>query len=1101
MKKTQTNVRLILTIMKYSAFQIILAFFLSGIVIASPEKSLGQSVLDEVISLSVENRTVKNVLTEIERTVKIKFTYNPQAIPVKEKISITLSEIKLSDVLDRILVPLNVHYEVSGDYIILSKQHATRSDYSNITLEEVATVTGQVTEENGELLPGVNVFVKGTSIGTTTDSEGRYSVSVPDESAVLVFSFIGYTTQEITVGSQSVIDVVLTADVTSLEEIVVIGYGTQQKGDLTSAVASVKAESFNKGNVMDAGQLIQGKVAGLSISIPSGDPTSGSQILLRGNTTLLGANSNPLVLIDGIPGDLRTVAPEDIESIDILKDGSAAAIYGTRGTNGVIIITTRRAKGGESNRVVYSANFSTQSITRQLEMFTAADYRKQIEEGTRTPEWDLGASTDWMEEVTQTPFSQVHNLTFSGGSQTTNFLASVNYRDLEGIFKKSDNKTFTGRVDINHNMFDNKLKFNLGFLNSNNKHSTTGDGFSFNGYTYRQALIRNPTSPVRDDEGNWFEQTSLFNYENPLARLYESDGENSSQNTRLNSTIIYNPIPDLQLSALFSHNKYNQARGYSETKSHISTLRDGRNGFASTGGIESVDRLLELTATYSRSLGNHNFSVLGGYSYQDNNRREFWMQNWDFPTDQFNYHNIGIGNAIKEGLTPIFSSQTKTNLIGFFGRATYSFKDKYLLMASLRHEAASQLYGTNSPWGTFPAVSVGWKISNEPFIENLNVFENLKLRAGYGVTGTQPSDLFLGVALMEYGDYYYYNGAWIRTLVPSQNPNADLRWEEKKETNIGLDFGLLDDRISGSIDYYVRNIDGLLYDYAVPMPPNLIETTRANVGKMQNKGLEIMVNVTPVRTRDFEWMSSVNFSTNTNKLISLSNDLYQTTNDYFTTGETGEPIQTFTHIVEVGKNIGDFYGFKVVDIGEDGKWIYENKSGEHVAYDDFSHSFEDKQVLGNGLPKHYAGWNNTIRYKKFDLGITMRGAFGFQILNFQRMYFENPTLPQYNQLKTARDKVFGKAVLDAPLEFNSYYVEDGDYWKIDNVTLGYNVNTSDSKYLRALRVYISTLNTLTLTKYKGIDPEVNRLGLNPGIDHRDKYPTTRTYTIGLNVTF
>lgn len=1102
MKKQQTNVSLICAIMKFSVLQTLLAALFSGMVIASPEASFGQSVLDEVISINAENQKMKNVLSDIERSIKVKFTYNPQVIPVHEKITLDLKNEKLSEILDRLFMPLGVVYEVSGKYIILSMPVKRSSlEDVNTRVESVVSISGTVTEEEGSPLPGVNVFVKGTTEGTTTDAEGKYTLNVTDPKGILVFSFIGYATQEIPINNQSVINVVLQADITALEEIVVIGYGTQNKQDLTSSVASVKAEDFNKGNVMDAAQLIQGKVAGLTISVPSGDPTSGSQILLRGNTTLLGANSNPLVLIDGVPGDFRTVAPEDIESIDVLKDGSAAAIYGTRGTNGVIIITTRRARGGEASRVEYSANFSTQSIARQLELFTADDYRAQIAAGTREADWDLGASTDWMEEITQSPFSQVHNLTFSGGNHKTNYLANVNYRDLEGIFKRSDNKTFTGRVDINHSMFDDKLKFNFGFLNSSNKYGTTGDGVSFNGYTYRQALIRNPTSPVKDADGNWFEQTGLFNYENPLARLHESDGENSAQNTRLNSTVTYTPVPDLKLMALFSHNKYNQARGYAETKNHISTLRDGRNGFASSGSVESIDRLMELTANYTKAFNDHNLGVLAGYSYQDNSRREFWMQNWDFPTDRFDYHNMGLGNAIKDGLAPISSNKVKTNLIGFFGRATYSFRDKYLLLASLRHEAASQLYGTDSPWGTFPAVSVGWRMSSEPFIANTGLFDNLKLRAGYGVTGTQPSDLFLGVAMLNYEDYYYYDNKWIRTLVPVQNPNPNLRWEEKHETNIGLDFSMFNDRVSGNIDYYIRNIDGLLYDYAVPYPPNLYPSTRANVGKMQNKGLEVLINVIPTRTKDFEWMSSVNFSTNSNKLISLSNDLYKTTNDYFTTGATGEPIQTFTHIVRVGKNIGDFYGFKVVDIDEDGKWIYAGKNGETIPYDDFDHAFEHKQVLGNGLPKYYAGWNNNFRYKNFDLGITMRGAFGYQILNFQRMYFENPTLPQYNQLKTADDKVFGKAVLDAPLEFNSYYIEDGDHWKIDNVTLGYTVNTAGSKYFRSARVYVSTLNTFTITGYKGIDPEVNRLGLSPGNDGRDKYPTTRTYTIGFNVSF
>ncbi|MGV3765067.1 MAG: SusC/RagA family TonB-linked outer membrane protein [Chitinophagaceae bacterium] len=965
------------------------------------------------------------------------------------------------------------------------------------------TVSGTVADSSGTGIPGVTITETGTKNSVATLSDGSFSITVSRSDAVLNFSSIGFISQDVSVSGRTTINIRLQTEASNLTEVVVIGYGTQKKGEVTSSVATVKAENFTKGVVLDAGQLLQGKVAGLSIASPSGDPTSGSQILLRGSTTILGANANPLVLIDGIPGDLKTVAPEDIESIDVLKDGSAAAIYGTRGTNGVIIVTTRRASGTYTNAVEYSGSVSTQTIARKLDMLTADDYRAQIAAGDRDANYDLGSSTNWLDEISQTPITHVHNLTFRGGNSTTNYLANVNFRFLEGIFRKSDNNTFTGRVDINHNMFNNKLKFNFGIISSQNRYNTTGDGVSFSGYTYRQALIRNPTAPVYNDDGTWHEETGQFNYENPLARIFESDGRNTSQNNRYNTNITFLPTRGLRLNALLSYTKYNQSRGYAETKQHISNLRDSRNGFASIGGVESIDRLMELTAEYSKSISDHRFSLLGGYSYQENDSKNHWMQNWDFPTDLFSYNNMGTGKALKEGLAPIYSYRGVTNLIGFFGRMTYSYKDKYLLLGSLRYEAASQLYGTEKPWGLFPALSVGWRLTREAFMENQTLFDDIKLRAGYGVTGTQPSNLFLGVALLNYGSFYYMNGQWIQTLTPSQNPNPNLRWEEKHESNIGMDFSMLKGRISGSVDYYIRNINGLLYDYQVPSPPNLYSTTRANVGKMQNKGIEVILNFMPVQTKSFVWNTSVNFSSNTNKLVSLSNDAYKLTNNYFTTGGTGEPIQTFTHIVEIGNDIGSFYGFKVIDVDADGKWIYEGRDGKPVNYDDFDHAFEDKKVLGNGLPKYYAGWNNNFRYKDFDLGITMRGAFGFQILNFQRMYYENTNIQQYNRLKSAYDPVFGKEVLskDMPLEFNSYYVEDGDFWKVDNITLGYNFRKMDGSFIKSARIYVSTLNSLLFTGYKGIDPEVNRLGLSPGNDDRDKYPTTRTYTLGVNLNF
>lgn len=386
-------------------------------------------------------------------------------------------------------------------------------------------------------------------------------------------------------------------------------------------------------------------------------------------------------------------------------------------------------------------------------------------------------------------------------------------------------------------------------------------------------------------------------------------------------------------------------------------------------------------------------------------------------------------------------------------------------------------------------------------MQGISSLDNLKLRAGFGVTGNPPKSSFLGVATLSYSDYFLINGSWVRSLVPSSNPNPDLRWEEKKEYNIGLDYGFFNDRIYGSIDYYIRRIDGLLYEYQVPSPPNLYTSTNANVGLMENKGLEISMSVVPVKTSDLKWTAQFLFSTNANKLVSLSNDLYKLETNYFTTGSTGVPIQTYTHLVEIGKKLGNFHGYKVVDVTEDGNWIYENKEGERVDYANFNRSFDDKKVIGNGIPKFHAGFNNTIAYKNFDLSVTMRGSFGYQIINYQRMYYENTGDERYNRLKSAYNKIFGKAVLNKniPLEFNSYYVEDGDFWKIDNITLGYRF--TNLKVIRSARLYVSSMNTFTITKYKGIDPEVDWTGLAPGIDNRDKYPTTRTFTLGADITF
>ena len=1049
------------------------------------------------ISLQLDNVSLKDALKAIENQDYYRFVYQSRIITKDQKVTIHVTDAQLNDVLGILLQNSSLGYKKVNDKLVVILDANTIKEIANIGIG----ITGKVTDADGKPLHGVSIMEKGTNNGTSTRDDGSFMLTVTGDNSVLLFSIVGYSPKEIPVKKNTVLTVALEASNKELEQVVVIGYGSQRKADVTSAVASVKSENFVKGPVLDAGQLIQGKVAGLTVSSSSGDPTSGSQILLRGNTTLFGANTDPLVLVDGIPSSLKTVAPEDIESIDVLKDGSAAAIYGVRGTNGVILITTKRAKGNNVNSVEYSGSLSSQTIARKMEMLTADDYRQQIKQGLRDSSWNLGSSTDWLKEISRTPVSTVQNVTFRGGNSKTNYLVSANYRYLQGIFLKSDNVTFTGRADINHSMFNDKLKFNLGLLSQNNNFTETQDGGTFNGYVYRQALIFNPTSPTKNADGTWFQQTSNFNYENPLSRIYESDGKTQSVTNRMSANISFTPIDGLKFNGLFSYTRLNQEAGYSETKQHISTIRDGLNGYAAVGTVQSIDRLAEITAEYAKTLGRHRFSVLGGYGYQENEYFNFYERNYDFPTDIFGYSSIQLGNALKEGKGTMYSYKGETNLISFFGRLQYSYADKYLLLASLRREAASQLYGAAKPWGTFPSVSLGWRITKEGFMQGQTLFDDIKLRGGYGVTGNPPASLFLGVAQIGYGTYNYANGEWIQTLGPTQNANPYLKWEEKHESNIGLDFTMLHGRISGNVDYYIRRIKGLLYNYEVPSPPNLFPTTEANVGTMENKGLEVSLNFIPVSKKDFQWTTSVNFSTNTNKLESLSNDLYKATSNYFTTGSTGEPIQTFTHIVNVGQNIGDFYGFKVMGLDDQGKWIYEGKDGKPVAYGDFAHSFEDKKVLGNGLPKYYAAWNNNLRYKSWELGVTMRGAFKYQILNFQRMYYENPTLQNYNRLKTAYDKPYGKALLTAPLEYNSYYIENGDFWKIDNITLSYNFDKLHSKYIKSMRVYATTLNTFVITGYKGVDPEVNRLGLNPGDDDRDKYPTTRTYTLGVNVNF
>lgn len=647
----------------------------------------------------------------------------------------------------------------------------------SLTAYSQQRISGQVVDsKTGEPIIGATVLLKSKpSIGTATDLEGNFLLSVPSLNEIIKVSYVGYNPIELKAEGKMLIK--LMEDSKALDEVVVIGYGIQRKADVTSSVASVKSENFVKGAVKDVGQLIQGKVAGLAITNPSGDPTGNTQIRLRGTSTIGGANTAPLILIDGIPGDFNTVAPEDVESIDVLKDGSAAAIYGTRGTNGVILITTKQAKGAEIFKVDYSGYVSTSHISKKHDMLDAAGFAALY------PDYDYGYDTDWVDEITRTPISHVHNISMSGGTGRSNYVANVNYASRQGIMKRSNFETFRGRIEVTQRMFDDKVRLRFGLLGRSDWRESTVNGGSFRGVAYSQATRRNPTEPVKNEDGTWYENLSKFEYENPVALLTECDGDVKNTHYQYIAGLTYNPIRDLTLQANYSYSRFLSNRGYSETLNHISARRDGYNGWSSIGSSIAIEKLLEITAQYNGSFGRNKFTVLGGYSYNEYNNEWSWTDNWGFQDDYFGgWHNIGIGSALKDGKANVGSSKTLTNLIGFFGRATYAYDNRYLLMASLRYEGASQLWGTDHAWGLFPSISAGWRITQEKFMQDQNIFSDLKLRIGYGVTGSQPRTSFLGVAMLKYGSYAYLNGSWIQTIVPASNPNPDLKWEEKKNS-------------------------------------------------------------------------------------------------------------------------------------------------------------------------------------------------------------------------------------------------------------------------------------------------------------------------------
>jgi len=965
------------------------------------------------------------------------------------------------------------------------------------TQQETQKVTGVVLDESGNPVAGANVVVNGTTIGTVTDINGNYTINVA-KNAVLKISFIGYLSQEITVKNQTKINIRLVEDSQSVGEVVVVGYGTQKKGEVASAISTVKSDNFIKMPAADAAQLVRGQIAGLSVITPDANPVSKSQISLRGVSTLI-SSATPLVLIDGIPGSITSVSPDDIEQIDVLKDGSAAAIYGTRGTNGVILITTKNAKGEMPTEVEVNTSVATQQITRRLPFFDADGYRNLVSQG-KVGAQDDGASVNWLDEIMQTPVTQIYNMSLRGGTKTTNYVASFEYRGIEGLIKRTNNEMIYPRIEVTHRMFDNAFKINAGLSGYKQTYfAGSDDDNGYNNDVYRNAITYNPTTPIKDANGNWSESPSKTDYLNPVALIDEVEGQNQATNLRMFASAIFTPFEGFDIKYLVSSETYNQTRGYFQTSKHIWSYKNGRTGFASRGARRVVDDLSELTASWKKTLfKDHTFNLLAGYSWMRTNYQMLWMQNFNFPSDDYTYNSMGNGQALKDGRAAEFSEQKENKLIGYFGRFNYSYKGKYMLAASLRHEGSSK-FGANHKWGTFPSVSAAWSLKDEGFMQNVPLLSQLKLRAGYGVTGTEPTDPYMSLNTLDFGTYVYYNGSFIKTIRPASNANPNLRWERKTETNMGADFGFLNDRITGSVDYYNRTTSDLLWNYQVPLPPYLYSSMTANGGSIQNTGIEISISALAVKTKDLQWQTSVNYSHNKSELVSLSSDQY-VSNNYSDQGWLPEPMQMATHRIQVGQPIGNFYGYKSIDIDENGHWIIEGADGKPKSITDQVPN--DKKIIGNGLPKHYLNWNNTIRYKNFDLSVYMRGAFDFDILNVARLQFGAPImLTRGNILKTSYDKVYGKVPManDQGLQYISQYVEKGDYWKVDNVTLGYTFNSITK--IKQLRIYGIVSNLATFTKYTGIDPEVSIGGLTPGVDDKSRYPAARTYTLGVSVKF
>ncbi len=978
----------------------------------------------------------------------------------------------------------------------MTKTHARRLFTSCLFLfmaltgfSQTKSISGRVTDINNAPLAGATVKAKGATATAIADSTGSFSIEVPSTVTRLIVSQVGYATREVSASESASVTVTLTTDVKSMEEVVVVGYGTQRRRDITSAVASVKPEDFNQGGSRSPLDLVQGKVAGLSVTRTGGNnPNSGPSVQLRGVSSMRGTTT-PLIVIDGIPGgNLDLLQQDDIASFDVLKDGSAAAIYGTRGNAGVILITTKKGRAGDP-RYEYSTYIQREVIDKKPDFLSADEYIRVAPASS-----NLGGNTDMYDLlIDRDNISQYHNFAASGGSGNTNYRASMYYNDAKGIAIENSRRQYGGRLNINQRGLQDLLQMQVNLAVNFNKANLLGgsDG------DFEQSVQRNPTAPVYNQDGKFLETEGFNNY-NPLARLMQELSQRDQQTVSGDIRFTLEPIRNLKISAFGAivRDGWND-RAYRLRDSRSSQQTYQGTAYASKSNNLSINRIFESTIDYTTRFGtDHSFNAIAGYSYQYSTGESFNVNNSGFATDAFLDWNLGAGSAITNTTLPrpgLGSGKEDNTLIAFFGRVNYGFRDRYLLQAIIRHEGSSR-FGANNKWGNFPAISAGWILSKESFMSGLSFVDNLKLRVGYGLTGNQDIPNYRSLILLGTGGFYLQDGVWLQTYGPASNPNPDLRWEKKKELNIGLDFAVLGNRISGSIDVYNRRTEDLLEDYSVQQPPFISSTLFTNVGTISNKGIEIYINAVPVKNRDFTWDFDFTASSQRNKLVRFSNELYKLNYKEYgglpSPGNLGNAIRT----VEGGP-LGNFYGKRFAGFTQDGKWLFYKKDGSTGPASDITN--EDLTVIGNGVPQYLASLANHFKYHGFDLTIFFRGKFKFDILNTKDMYFGNKKWLPNNVLRSALEK---NAIINDDPQYSDYYLERGDFVKLDNVTLGYTF-TLKTRYVKSLRVYVAGRNLATFTGYDGLDPELQDNGLTTGIDNRGFYPRTKSFAAGLNVSF
>lgn len=959
-------------------------------------------------------------------------------------------------------------------------------------------VSGTVKDANGEPLIGVSVMEVGTNNGAVTDINGNYTLNVKP-GAKLKLSYIGFTSKTIKASGNS--QIVLDEDNTALNEVVVVGYGTMRRKDVTSSITTVKAEDLNQGVFTDPGQMLQGKVPGLVVS-STADPNGSPTITLRGASTLRTGAMSPYYVVDGIPGvDISIVSPEDIESIDVLRDATATAIYGSKAANGVIIITTKKGSKERTN-VTYNGYVAFDNILKKYDVCTADDLRQYAKDNNITLK-DGGANMDWQDEVLRTGISHNHNVNISGGNGSTSYMISGDLRKREGVIKMTGFDRFNVRSLVSTKTLKDHLTISIGANMMYGKHFGVPSGNE--GASVLDAMnYYSPTNAIKNADGTWTVGSGSKNY-NPLALMEENKSETVWKRNQFVGKTALELWKGLVWNVNYSWSNYQSTYSAYNTRNSQLEGIGNKNGQATRNTYFGREQTFETYLNYDFKVGKSKWGLMGGYSWEEKKNNDgFGLSVEGYYNDDLGWYNmsyaqtiLGVQNSVQSGYLE------KVRNISFYGRVNYSFDSRYMLQATIRRDGSS-VFGKNNRWGTFPSVSAAWNITEEKFMQNQHIFDNLKLRAGYGISGNAMGfDVYSSYNTYGASGTFVYDGKTYRTYGATKNANPDLKWESTGMLNIGLDFAFLKGRLNGTVEVYHKKTKDLIWSYPVSTTQYIYGWMDANVGEMTNKGIEFTLNAVPVRTKNFMWSTTLNLSHNKNTVDKMQNETFHTTN--LTQGDpmvAGVSADGWTQRIMEGEPIGTFYTYQYAGIVNGRSEYYVlDENGNRTGETTNNPSLKDRSITGCAQPKLNAGWNNTLTYKNWSLNAFITGVFGNDVYNSARAHYTAAQM--FSDGKNVLKEFLSNPVGDASGSLPSdRYIEKGSYVRLQTLSLSYTFRNCFNDWIQDLTLYGTANNLFTITNYKGLDPEVNMGGIDPGIDYRwSRYPHTRTFMVGVKINF